>query len=321
MRDKLAFGYDPEMIAEPVEFVAGGQGGLYYSYDGIIWKNCLAVPNTLAQWRITTNGSRYVAIPAGSDIAIYSDNGVNWKETTLPVYGSWLGVAASPTRFVAVDLGMNGTTIYSSNVAIYSDDGVVWKETTLPAAQRWSNVCYNGSVFIATGSASDGVPMGLTAYSTDGEVWTSRAMPIVAGSYALKSHKGRFVAVYRNCTLLYSNNGISWTRKNLPVLTVDSDGWHTLATNGDTMIALPVARTQAIGIYSVDGIDWTTTLTASGGQWLCAASNGSMFVAFNTYGQTSSSMYSYNGIDWTSFNPGPGYVVPISNVVGRHLIL
>jgi hypothetical protein len=70
-------------------------------------------------WLQTYGDGKFVAVSYYSNKGAYSNDGLNWVETTLPSTSSWNGVAYGNNKYVAV-AGNN------TNIAAYSADGITW---------------------------------------------------------------------------------------------------------------------------------------------------------------------------------------------------
>ena len=78
---------------------------------------------------------------ANSNIAIYSTDGINWTQTTLPVSANWVSVCYGNDKFVAV--------AHARKFAAYSTDGINWSEITMLVPGTWESICYGGGKFVA----------------------------------------------------------------------------------------------------------------------------------------------------------------------------
>ena len=68
------------------------------------------MPQGLSWYSVAYGNGILVAIASSSNIAAYSEDGINWTQTTLPVSGSWHSVCYGNGKFVAI--------AYNSNVDI-----------------------------------------------------------------------------------------------------------------------------------------------------------------------------------------------------------
>ena len=159
---------------------AGGQSTAT-STNGNSWSGGGSLPSSQS-WSGVAYGSGpsvYVAVAGGAfasgsvtatNAAAYSINGSAWVATTMPSSANWSSVSYGNSRFVAIDLGIVGTS--TSTKAAYSLDGITWTASTLPQASNWTNVSYGQGLFIAT---SVGTQYILT--SPDGVNWTLQNTP------------------------------------------------------------------------------------------------------------------------------------------------
>jgi hypothetical protein len=136
-----------KFVAGSVALHATSQGPAYTTYlvwstNGIDW-NATAISNMSwpmiigqrVPWNSITYGNgKFIAII--KFFAVYSTDGINWTEITLPSNADWRSVAYGNGKFVAV--------AYNSNKAAYSTDGINWTETTLPSSANWVDIVYGG---------------------------------------------------------------------------------------------------------------------------------------------------------------------------------
>lgn len=134
-------------------------------------------------------------------VAAYSEDGINWTQTTLPTKTYWCSVCYGNGKFVAV--------AEDSNIAVYSEDGINWTQTTLPASKSWNSVCYGNGKFMAVAYSCN-----IAAYSEDGINWTQTTMPANENWYSVCYGSGKFVAVDYNGAAAFSTDGITWFNTN-----------------------------------------------------------------------------------------------------------
>jgi len=106
-------------------YVGIGIGGIFYSYDGIIWYNSSSgtsfINNTsLPQiGKICWNGNLWVAVGNGGNYTIaYSYDGINWlgvsnSSTIFNASGGAMDIVWNGTQFVAV-----GSIYYINNTGL-----------------------------------------------------------------------------------------------------------------------------------------------------------------------------------------------------------
>ena len=236
--------------------------------------------------RLWVPGSKFVAV-AGSNIAAYSTDGINWTETTMPDGGNagWYDVCYGDGKFVAV-------AYYRDNKAAYSTDGINWNPTPLPSVSNggWRSVCYGDGKFVAVTNYTN-----KAAYSTDGINWTETTLPEggSAGWYDVCYGDDKFVAVAYGGYAAYSYDGINWTRRLLP----NGAQWYSVAYGDGKFVAVG----DDIAAYSTNGINWfEASIDVTGiinNSWQNLAYGGGKFVAVtNTTGKI---IYSGNGGNWS----------------------
>jgi hypothetical protein len=219
---------------------------------------------------------------------------------------------------------------------MYSTDGICWTESSASGAS-FSNTCRG----VAYGKQSDGSPLwvatgnddggnGSLMYSTDGICWTkSSASGDTFSSEGLAVAYGKqsngtsplWVAAGDdggNGSLMYSTDGICWTKSSASGDTFSSEGLavaYGKQSNGSPLwVAAGDNDTRGGGnpngnlMYSTDGICWTDssasgdTFSANGRRVAYGKqSDGSPLwvAAGNDGGGNGSLMYSTDGICWT----------------------
>lgn len=169
-----------------------------YSTNGIDWKE-ITLDSRIRNC-ITYGNGKFVVVSDGSDIVDYSEDGINWKQSKLPVSGKWNDIAYGNGRFVAI-------VERNSNVCAYSDDGINWKKTTLPITdQIFNRIVYGNNTFVITCKTNTG----LFLYSNDGINWKTTNAPgtdwmnFIGTAFG----DGKFVAIdYSSTTLMVSYTG------------------------------------------------------------------------------------------------------------------
>ena len=147
--------------------------------------------------------------------------------STTELSPDWTSVAYGNSVYVAV----SGT---SSNIAATSTDGITWTKRTLPFVANWNSVCYGATSALFVAVCSDVTTTGGTAIGS------------------------RFCAT--------SPDGITWTRRAIPLPSVLAQNWTSVATNGTSFVAvgsLADGTATTVGAYSADGITWSASTMTS----------------------------------------------------------
>ena len=130
-------------------------------------------------------------------------------------------------------------------------------------------------------------------YSTDGINWTRTTLPASTRWRSVCYGNGKFVVVAQDSNaVVYSTDGITWTRTTLPA----SASWRSVCYGNGKFVA--VAFDNTIAAYSIDGITWTQTTLPSSAYWYSVCYGDGKFVAV-TYDSTIAA-YSVDGINWTN---------------------
>jgi hypothetical protein len=255
---------------------------------------------------------RFVAISSGGIAAVYSSDGVNWDQTSLPSSGDWTSIAAGNNMFVAIR--------NSSNAAASSLDGITWTARTLPASRQWNSVVYGSGIFVAVAGNFDA-----GAISTNGTTWTATTLPDIGDStfnewvditygkniFVALSNSGNFVAtgIYNSTT-----NAITWTGRTMDVIDDSSaKSWQSIAYGNNRFVA--ISNTGDIG-YSFDSINWLPAtmpkqdgstahnwkkIRYAQGVFFAVGDTGSRDIAADpTLGPTTYAATSFDGIVWTN---------------------
>ena len=234
------------------------------------------LPSSRDWTSVTYGNGMFVAVSADSNVAAYSTDGIEWTKTTIPAY-LWSSVTYGDGKFVAV-------STVDSNVAAYSTDGINWTQTTLPASIRWRSVAYGDGKFVAVADSSSDV----AAYSTDGINWTQTTLPVSAGWYSVTYGNGKFVSLaYNSDVVAYSTDGITWVQATLPV----SAKWYFVAYGDGKFVA--VTYNSDVAAYSTDGINWTQTTLPASAKWYSVAYGDGMFVSVS-YGSDVAAYCQFN---------------------------
>lgn len=133
------------------------------SPDGITWTTRFIINQ---QWtQVAYQGGYFFAVASGSvTTGAMAAGAAGFSNVSMPA-GSYTGIAASSSRFVAIKSG--------SNAFAYSDDsGTTWQEVTVSATQNYSAIAF--------GSNNAGWLVGLNAdymlASSDGISWRKVAI-------------------------------------------------------------------------------------------------------------------------------------------------
>lgn len=162
-------------------------------------------------WRDIAYGDGvFVAVSQGdadsnpTNIVIYSYDGINWKQTTIPFANKLGNVTYCKDRFICVSRLRDYTYPTNDNRGIYSYDGITWQIFSLPSDSAWYDAAYGNGKFVAIG-------YNCCATSTDGINWTSvtTGLPSDGWNY-IDFIDGKFVASgYHNFST--SIDGVNWT--------------------------------------------------------------------------------------------------------------
>lgn len=236
---------------------------------------------TVAWKSIAYGGGKYVVIGDKGENVLYSSDGVNWNNTTLPFIpgDSWRSVSYCNNRFIAL---CNGTSSFA-----YSYNGTTWYKGTLPEKDDYIAAAYgNGKYVVIT---SDCV-----YYSTNGTSWTAATSPSRFYNDVIFAN-GKFI-ISTSSYVITSSNGASWTATSLPSsISNTSSGSGYIAYNDSKYVVAAYQKGLAV---STNLTSWTKT-SSSTSSWNGIVSGDGYFVAYTTGSVT----YSTDGSSWRSTSP------------------
>lgn len=239
-----------------------------YSTNGITWTATTIASSSAKACKSIAygNGMFVTTAPNTSSMyqskgSFYSQDGITWTESSLPVDGSWDNVAYGNGKFVAVSR--------NSKNAAYSTDGINWESAALPVSSYWLGIVYGDGKFVTVASGGRSV-----AYSTDGITWTAATLPSTANWFSVTYGDGKFVAVASNSEkVAYSTDGITWEESALPL----SAEWIRVIYGDGKYVA--IAYNSNAAAYSIDGITWVEVTLPSSANWKNMAYGNGKFVA------------------------------------------
>jgi hypothetical protein len=213
---------------------------------GTAWED-ITLPSDTAgnNWADVTYGNgRFVAVArTGTQRVMYSDDGVNWSTSSVPVLSSWRGVTYGNGTFVAVADGGTWQVIRSA-------DGINWATSTIPEGNWWQSVAYGAGLFVAV--AENGTNRIMT--SPDGVTWTARLAPNSNAWTAVTFGSSGFVAVAFGSSanrVMVSATGTSWTAHSI---LDDDDIWRSITFGNGRYVAVGYFGQLA---WSTNGTSWT----------------------------------------------------------------
>jgi hypothetical protein len=262
------------IIHEAGVFVAVGDwANIVHSSDGVEWHrahptNYLALSNLSD---LDYLDHEYVAVGYdwidGTAAILSSTNGIDWLSR---VYGSNALNAVVLTPQSAVAVGNRGTILVRESNQ--------WIAAASPTTNNLNEVIWANNVFVAVGggtkefageryTSSESVI--LTSYN--GLNWSAQILPPqrakYAGLRAIAYGNGTFVAVGEGTAILTSNNGFTWTRREIAYqsgkfLTGVSFGYGRFVAVGSLEVfpGSSLLGGNGLLLLSADGATWTSAL-------------------------------------------------------------
>jgi hypothetical protein len=247
----------------------------------------------------------------GTNVGIYSINGINWESFELPGYEAflqpylnWYSSFYVNSRLFAYGRVMNSL---NTRMGAYSDDnGLTW--TTFDLIDGVStSISYINNIFIGTPAS---LPF---SYSYDGINWElapgsdnlSYREPAYGNGYFVTINKGSNSGQNER-GIAYSTNGVNWNFLNaLPpnggANTFPPGGfnWQNIVFGNGVFFAL----SQFAGAYSYDGLTWNAvqlprvSTGSSPDEFIRVAYGDNKFVVVTARNKTV--LYSSDAINWT----------------------
>lgn len=275
----------------------------FYSQNGQDWTESTTLGSTSGgDWFVAYGNDKYVAIPAGSTVAYYSNDGISWTQTNLPDWTFAYHVVYGNGRFIA--------TVGQTDI-IYSDNGINWTRVDVGFYTNTNGLTFGGGKFVAVGNSGVGI-----RYSTDGLSWTQSLLPsnIVQLNQGENNWmnvaygNGKYVVTpFIGSSGIYSTDFVTWQSFSL----FSQGYWYALAYGNDKFVAIKNESSNAV--YSTDGINWTETqLPYSNRRVRNIVYGNGKFVATGDQA-LGYYYYSTDGINWQS-GMILGYTYGISNV-------
>jgi hypothetical protein len=256
---------------------SGSGGSMYYSYDGIRWKQG-SLTGSVSFFGVAWGKNKFVAI---SQVNIYySYDGIIWLPSANNIFtasGGGQAVAFNGSRWVAVGTNF-ATTSAPTITGAYSEDGITWTATRTNifggtvGVSRGYGVAWNGIRWVAVGTNA-ATSTGTVFYSNDGLVWTLASGTTFNGINGLGRSVAwngtRWVAVGANSstptvTGITSVDGITWTATTTNVFTTNTGAsGRSVMWSGTKWIAGGTSTTGNINmLYSYDGLLWSSVVTS-----------------------------------------------------------
>lgn len=218
----------------------------FEKYTGLHEWNTKALPISSARKGIKYVGNMFFVGTESSTTILYSENGQDWTESTLPYkYMDASSIAYGNGKYVGEmhnDIGVSGHRI------IYSEDGKTWKVSTLgyTTENDYSGIVFCNGFFWQAGAT--------LIKSQDGINWEEVQNPVPNAVW------GRPVDADGSLYLFSSDNKLAYTKDgfNFSVRTITRlDGLSkTIANEVFYGNGLFVARDGWSFLYSVDGVTW-----------------------------------------------------------------
>lgn len=240
----------------------------WYSRDGKTWQTGALPVRDIEFNAVTYGNGKFVAVADGSNVSIYSTNGINWRVGgNLPESGNWSGIVYDGTRYVASQ---------DRYQCAYSTNGINWTGqrsvgSNAPKKIVYLNGKYAGTVanWIATSHK--------TIYYIPNSTDTSFSSVTMRRNYNdIAAGNGKFVAAGDGGYIAYSTNGSTWTE----VKTGASGSFKTIGFGSGKFLAINYGGKVWT---SEDGVSWKeelaipasspNTVVYGDGRWIVSFDN------------------------------------------------
>jgi hypothetical protein len=240
--------------------------GAFVSTDGITWMH-VAFPVTFDARAVAFGAGKFVITGASTNIVLYSENGQNWLQATMPYTGLFENLCYGNDKFVSFYLDSNTTRF------VYSQDGITWTSGGTLSYIPLYALGYGNGKFIAFGTEP--------YYSTDGISWAKGTATGGGGNIkrAIAYGNGKFVAVGNSGQAAYSEDGISWSNQDA----LPTSDTYTVLTFGDGQF---VTANKNAFAYSKDGITWAAGTLPASKTWTQIIYADDKFLAVSSSGTT-----------------------------------
>ncbi|MBQ0141295.1 MAG: hypothetical protein KBT06_00595 [Prevotellaceae bacterium] len=246
---------------------------------------------------------KYVAV-SSSNAAAYSEDGINWTETTMPSSTSWTSVCYGNGKYVAVA---------NSNAAAYSYPTLTNKSTDVVPKLETSFARYfvqDSELFAIPVAKRTTVYNDVIDHTLPGPIDPSTSaygVSVYANSITGRKRAEQFYQFLANndvseglsvisgnafmqSTEIINTDGILGIGFELPSFT----SWRSVCYGDGKYVAVAHNSKAA---YSTDGINWTAATLPSRNDWysVCYGDGKYVAVAYNS----NNAAYSEDGINWT----------------------
>jgi len=177
--------------------VGGWYGGMWYSYDGQNWIQSPQGPTAEVQ-DVAWGGDKFVAV--GNQQVHYSYDGIYWFNIgpAAPAFERMYCVAYNGRIWLI------GGRYASVSQIVYSFDGITWFNTNV-ASRDINDIVWSGSIWLAASRTNQ-----IMLTSPDGITWTERTNPFYSASGYITWNGSSFYCIDNNMILSRSVDGITW---------------------------------------------------------------------------------------------------------------
>ena len=249
---------------------------------------------------ITFLGTALGGATPTNDVTITVDS-VSEDSTNSIVTFSVSGTARAG-RWVAVGL---------PNYTMHSYDGETWTEGNLPSVGTWGAVAAGKNTFVAL--RTDGGSK--YAYSSDGINWTDQDFPVSGSWGGIVFGGGRYMVFDNNSnTILWSENGLSWTQSTIP----DSGDsttpqWQAITFGAGRHVIISGSEDRNVAVTTDGGVTWTINSavlpspadsTLATWDWIDVQYGDNVYVAIDR--NSTRTAYSFDAATWyAATGPSP----------------
>lgn len=265
----------------------------------------LPIDNISYSVNVAYGNDKFVVLTSGSNIAAYSEDGVNWQQIELPtdILGS---IAYGNNRFVAVGnemIDIDGE-VSRKGISYYSEDGVNWILGT-SYSEQFGNIYYINEKFMVQTysnniwlSSSDGITWEIINLPTSDYIYMG-SIAYGNGRYIMLAYDedvGGDVGSVPTDVVIYSDDGITWVVEAMP----SYQFWGDICYGNNKFVAIAAhggwGDSTSVFAYSEDGINWTESTLPVEGYWADLIYATEKFILISSRGDVV--LYSEDGINW-----------------------
>jgi hypothetical protein len=298
----------PHSIYFPPNYLITGN---YYSADhGTSWKGL-----TISSSSSSETQTNSFAVAWNGDFYVFGNNTSNpstYYSGDLNTFYSLDYLVSDPSYINVIKYNgstwlMGGYSPSGLNTLMISYDGLNWRGVASSYLSGYvvNGIAWNGSLWVVSAYSSSSSSTSTMIYSYDGSSWvlSPTVVSSTAGGGPVEYNGSYFMAGGPHYSLdgtyiSTSQNGISWTTRNIDSSLDYAAPVTSIAWNGSTWVVGVYSHLTGYTIHTTeDGYNWTSSHKISSLTTIQGAIWSGLTYSINT---GSKSYYSYDGYNWSS---------------------